>query len=40
MLLDAHAVQYGINFNNNIEIHLTYILIENSKLVQKNFKLL
>jgi hypothetical protein len=24
ILLDAHEVQYGINFNNSIEIHLTY----------------
>jgi hypothetical protein len=24
ILLDAHAVQYGINFDNNIEIYLTY----------------
>jgi hypothetical protein len=24
ILLYAHAVQYGINFDNNIEIHLTY----------------
>jgi hypothetical protein len=24
ILLDAHAVQYGINFDNNVEIHLTY----------------
>jgi hypothetical protein len=24
ILLDAHAVQYGINFDNSIEIHLTY----------------
>jgi hypothetical protein len=24
ILLDAHAVNYGINFDNNIEIHLTY----------------
>jgi hypothetical protein len=24
ILLDAHAVQYGINFNNIVEIHLTY----------------
>jgi hypothetical protein len=24
ILLDAHGVQYGINFDNNIEIHLTY----------------
>jgi hypothetical protein len=23
ILLDAHAVQYGINFDNNVEIHLT-----------------
>jgi hypothetical protein len=22
--LDAHAVQYGINLDNNIETHLTY----------------
>jgi hypothetical protein len=22
ILIDAHAVQYGINFDNNIEIHL------------------
>jgi hypothetical protein len=24
ILLDAHAVQYGINFYNTVEIHLTY----------------
>jgi hypothetical protein len=24
ILLDAHAVQYEINFDNNVEIHLTY----------------
>jgi hypothetical protein len=24
ILLDAHTVQYGINFNSRIEIHLTY----------------
>jgi hypothetical protein len=24
ILLDAHAVQYGINFDNSIEIQLTY----------------
>jgi hypothetical protein len=24
MLLDAHAVQYEINFDNSIETHLTY----------------
>jgi hypothetical protein len=24
ILLDAHAVQYGINFDNNVETHLTY----------------
>jgi hypothetical protein len=24
ILLDAHVVQYGINFNNSITIHLTY----------------
>jgi hypothetical protein len=24
ILLDAHAVQYGINFDNSVEIHLTY----------------
>jgi hypothetical protein len=24
ILLDTHAVQYGINFDNNVEIHLTY----------------
>jgi hypothetical protein len=24
ILLDAHAVQYGINFDNNVQIHLTY----------------
>jgi hypothetical protein len=24
ILLDAHAVQYGINFDNNVEIYLTY----------------
>jgi hypothetical protein len=24
ILLDAHAIQYGINFDNNIEIYLTY----------------
>jgi hypothetical protein len=23
-LLDAHAVQYGINFDNSVETHLTY----------------
>jgi hypothetical protein len=22
-LLDAHTFQYGINFDNNVEIHLT-----------------
>jgi hypothetical protein len=25
ILLDAHAIQYRINFDNSIEIHLTYI---------------
>jgi hypothetical protein len=24
ILLDAHAVQYGINFDNRVDIHLTY----------------
>jgi hypothetical protein len=24
IVLDAHAVQYGINFDNNVETHLTY----------------
>jgi hypothetical protein len=24
ILLDAHIVQYGINFDNSIEIHLIY----------------
>jgi hypothetical protein len=24
ILLDAHVVQYGINFDNNVEIHLTH----------------
>jgi hypothetical protein len=24
ILLDAHAVQYEINFDNSVEIHLTY----------------
>jgi hypothetical protein len=24
ILLDTHAVQYGINFDNSIETHLTY----------------
>jgi hypothetical protein len=24
ILLDALVVQYGINFNNSVEIHLTY----------------
>jgi hypothetical protein len=24
ILLHAHAVQYGINFDNNVKIHLTY----------------
>jgi hypothetical protein len=24
ILLDAHAVQYGIDFDNSVEIHLTY----------------
>jgi hypothetical protein len=24
ILFYAHAVQYGINFNNSLEIHLTY----------------
>jgi hypothetical protein len=24
ILLDAHAVQFRINFDKNIEIHLTY----------------
>jgi hypothetical protein len=23
-LLDAHAIQYGINFDNSVEIYLTY----------------
>jgi hypothetical protein len=36
ILLDAHAIQYGINFDNSVEIYLTY----NSKSVPKNFKLL
>jgi hypothetical protein len=31
VLLDAHAVQYEINFDNNVEIYLTYI--ENSKSI-------
>jgi hypothetical protein len=24
ILLDAHAIQYGINFDNSVEIYLTY----------------
>jgi hypothetical protein len=24
ILLDAHAIQYRINLNNSVEIHLTY----------------
>jgi hypothetical protein len=24
ILLDAHEVQYGINFDKSVEIHLTY----------------
>jgi hypothetical protein len=24
ILLHAHAVQYGINFDNSVEIHLAY----------------
>jgi hypothetical protein len=24
ILLDAHAIQYGITFDNNVEINLTY----------------
>jgi hypothetical protein len=24
ILLYAHTVEYGINFDNNVEIHLTY----------------
>jgi hypothetical protein len=24
ILLDAHTVQYRINFDNSVEIHLTY----------------
>jgi hypothetical protein len=24
ILLDAHTIQYGINFDNCVEIHLTY----------------
>jgi hypothetical protein len=24
ILLDAHATQYGINYDNNVEIYLTY----------------
>jgi hypothetical protein len=24
ILLDAHAVQYRINFDNSVEIHFTY----------------
>jgi hypothetical protein len=24
ILLHAHAIQYGINFDNSVEIHLTY----------------
>jgi hypothetical protein len=24
IVLDSHAIQFGINFDNNIEIHLTY----------------
>jgi hypothetical protein len=24
ILLDAHVIQYGINFDNSVEIHLTY----------------
>jgi hypothetical protein len=24
VFLDAQAIQYGINFDNNVEIHLTY----------------
>jgi hypothetical protein len=37
ILLDAHAVQYRINFDNKVEIHFTY---RNSISVSKNFKLL
>jgi hypothetical protein len=29
ILLDAHAVQYGINFDNSVEIYLTYKKIVN-----------
>jgi hypothetical protein len=24
ILLDAHTIQYGINFDNSVETHLTY----------------
>jgi hypothetical protein len=24
ILLDAHAIQYGISFDNSVQIHLTY----------------
>jgi hypothetical protein len=24
IFLHAHAIQYGINFDNSVEIHLTY----------------
>jgi hypothetical protein len=24
ILLDAHAIQYGINFDNSVENHFTY----------------
>jgi hypothetical protein len=32
ILLDARAIQYGINFDNRVEIHLTY---RNSTSFQK-----
>jgi hypothetical protein len=35
ILLDAHAAQYGINLDNNVEIQLTY---RNSKSVPKFVK--
>jgi hypothetical protein len=31
ILLDAHAIEYVINFDNSVEIHLTY---RNSKSVK------
>jgi hypothetical protein len=37
ILLDARAIQYGINFDNSVEIHLTY---RNSTSFQKKINLL